>query len=164
MSKPWENEPDEKSWTEPTTGYSCEIKRVGELGHLCGYVDIEAGHPFFGMHYDNELIAPKSLVASKFEDWAYYAVKCHWFTPPEPLVSIGVGSMLSVHGGVTYSASNGEKWRFGFDCAHSGDLVPSIKALSAGIMASGVYRDIEYVTAETEALAVQLAALAEQPS
>ena len=54
------------------------------------------------------------------------------------------------HGGVTYSGYvRGDKneWSIGFDCAHAGDLIPSMAAL--GLNSDGVtYRDIDYVSEE----------------
>jgi hypothetical protein len=62
---------------------------------------------------------------------------------------------VDVHGGLTYSNAaypGGEfdGWWFGFDCAHGGDLTPKYPS-------DGVYRDFEYVKAECESLAKQLA-------
>jgi len=39
--KPWENEPDEKTWE--AFGYRCEIIRT-RPGHLCGYVTVPKHH------------------------------------------------------------------------------------------------------------------------
>lgn len=70
---------------------------------------------------------------------------------------------ISVHGGLTYSypvpneSSPNEPvfWRFGFDCAHWGDGSPGLRVYRA----DGEYRTVEYVTAECESLAAQLAAM-----
>jgi len=63
---------------------------------------------------------------------------------------------IHVHGGVTYESSglhivdpDSKKYWIGFDCAHYGDLVPSMseKGLSVG---HETYRNIEYVKNQTE--------------
>ena len=47
---PWRNEPDRVLWTEPETGYKCEIKR-NRTGSLCGYVMIPDDHIWYGIDY-----------------------------------------------------------------------------------------------------------------
>lgn len=67
---------------------------------------------------------------------------------------------LMVHGGVTYSGKgiNGcsDKFVIGFDCGHSGDIVPGL-----GFYSYDIYRDVDYATAETKKLAEQISALNE---
>jgi hypothetical protein len=58
-----------------------------------------------------------------------------------------------------------EVWWLGFDCAHSGDVVPGMREMydSAGVEVSRrrgeVYRNLAYVQAEVTELARQLAAV-----
>lgn len=60
-----------------------------------------------------------------------------------------------VHGGLTYTEiDNNNNWVVGFDCAHSGDLVPSFQKVHLNV--NDVYRDKEYVISECESLAEQL--------
>lgn len=33
-------------------GYTCLIKRSGDIGHLCGYVSLDANHPCYEMDYN----------------------------------------------------------------------------------------------------------------
>jgi hypothetical protein len=54
----WVEEPEQVNFTYK--GFRCLIHRVFvshgsiiELGHLCGYVVIAEGHPWFGKHYDD---------------------------------------------------------------------------------------------------------------
>jgi hypothetical protein len=59
------------------------------------------------------------------------------------------------HGGLTFSGSRNDErapWWLGFDCAHYGDVVPSM-AYDAG--PDERYRSIAYVERETRALAEQ---------
>lgn len=43
---PWLDEPDACKWI--AYGYPCEVLRELESGHLCGYVTVPDGHPWFG--------------------------------------------------------------------------------------------------------------------
>ena len=49
----------------------------------------------------------------------------------------------SVHGGLTYAASEGDWWKIGFDCAHAGDTVANC--------------GLEYVMRELRSLCQQMA-------
>lgn len=48
---PWMDEPDYEKYEYK--GIDCLIKRTTSLGHLCGYVRVPKGHPWFGRDYDN---------------------------------------------------------------------------------------------------------------
>ena len=68
-----------------------------------------------------------------------------------------------VHGGLTYAydhAPNGKpdgRWWIGFDCAHAGDVVPGVSGIWHRYRDDGAYRDIDFVVAECERLARQMA-------
>lgn len=106
--------------------------------HRCGYVAVPEGHPLHGVSYsaDTPVLSGES---------------------PE--------MRFDVHGGITFSGfaddgypapdSGGHKlfW-YGFDCAHSGDgLMGRLRDLSSGCPV----RSADYVVAECEKLAAQLA-------
>lgn len=134
-----ESEGDEKSWER--AGLTCKMLRHDNLKHWCGYVGLHAAHPSHGKGYDD--------------------------------------IDVDVHGGLTYARANfpyclpDGLWWVGFDCAHSGDCVPGINSARHGIeafvLAMGnfadaggsedrdVYRTAEWVEAETNKLADQLA-------
>jgi len=139
---PWQDEPDGVQWIEPESGFDCTIRRSWGLGMWCGYVGVPPGHPAYGLDYQ--------------------AVHDRW---PD----------LEVHGGLTYRAAEADAgflseqrdvWWFGFDCAHAWDLVPSAKSRNSRLglpdweHPEAVYRDLAYVTAETERLARQLGEMA----
>lgn len=70
---------------------------------------------------------------------------------------------IIVHGGITYSnhlAELGDKWVFGYDCAHCDDkqlCPPQFKGTGIeDLYTSGTWRDEEYCTEECESLAMQL--------
>ena len=136
-SRPWESEPDRKEWT--AHGLKCVIKRVEHSGHLCGYVAVPKGHPCHGLEETRD--------------------------------ESGLPS-LDVHWGVTWTDAHlpnediegDEAWWVGFDCAHSGDYSPRYAELYGESRAlwrrEETYRDMAYVTEQTEKLAQQLAELA----
>lgn len=43
----WDREPDKLEWVDQSTNLPCRIFRT-EGGHLCGYVGVFPGHPFYG--------------------------------------------------------------------------------------------------------------------
>ena len=99
------------------------ICRVPKLGHFCGYVGVPEGHPAFGKDLEG---------------------------------------VLSVHGGITWCGDQlpshirlpEEKlWWFGFDCAHTGDLIPGAGAPCRG----DTFKNYNYVSDECYKLSEQLA-------
>lgn len=155
---PWTEEPDKAQWVDPTTGLDCLIVRAHH-GALCGYVGVPPGHPFHGVSA--------------------------WDSGPQH---------LAVHGGVNFSSACQEGpedgpgvchvpepgrpvdvWWLGFDCAHAGDLAPTMrhqmdelmgpfhKRAPAGLVATGMtnflgehYRTLPWVKREVTRLAVQI--------
>ncbi len=101
----WIEEPDKVSFEH--LGVECKIIRMVDKdlnssifgGHLCGYVKVPDGHKCFGKHYDD--------------------------------------IEMDVYQGLTYGEINNEKHPYlpkdghwiGFDCAHSGDYIPSMEYL-----------------------------------
>lgn len=139
---PWDNEPDRIEW-KTEAGLPGLMVRVSH-GAWCGYVAVTKDHPLYGKSYGDEDV-----------------------------------DALSVHGGITYGdkcqgnvchvPAPGEPddvWWLGFDCVHGGDLAPGMESNLRGLggMFSfgdlgrrvGTYRDVAYVRAEVESLAVQL--------
>lgn len=140
---PWDNEPDKLVW-KTKAGLPGMIVRNG-VGALCGYAAVAKGHPLFEVPY------------SRGEDYS---------ESPE--------GRFEVHGGITYSdkcaghichvpepGEPDDVWWFGFDCAHSGDFCPGMHGAFGVLQGRSLesYKDIEYVKAEVEKLAEQLAAV-----
>lgn len=137
---PWAEEPNRELWK--SQGFDCLINR-NRLGSWCGYVGVPSSHPLYGKTY--------SELEEKNID-------------------------LEAHGGITYSnfcqgeichpTDEGEPvYWFGFDCAHAWDLIPGMHALREfdplfaefrSTSARESYRDMAYVKAEVEKLALQL--------
>jgi hypothetical protein len=115
-------------------GYHLLIVRNPHLKTLCGYVGVTRQHPWFLSHYDDKKLRN-----------------------------------IWVHGGLTFSQKGGvshfkkKYWYFGFDCAHAGDLVPSMQEVFQktniapfSLFKNEVYRDIDYVQDEVRNLLEQL--------
>lgn len=125
--KPWEIEPNRVQWIYKDL--DCMILR-NVHGAWCGYVGIPESHPDYKVEYHD--------IQGKYD----------------------------VHGELTFSdkcvshichegvVANKDVWWLGFDCAHFGDYIPSTEW---PVRTEGEeYRDIHYVTAETNKLADQL--------
>ena len=47
----WSGEPDLLEFK--VFGFECHAKRHDSMGHLCGYIQVDADHPWYGKDYDN---------------------------------------------------------------------------------------------------------------
>jgi hypothetical protein len=143
---PWQDEPDEVSWTDDATGLACLIMRSPFSGGLCGYVGVGPDHRWYGLNKSDCL--------------------------DEGCDSLLCPRMLDVHGGITFSGVRSADaltpgntsavwlWYFGFDCFHEDDYGPKVAAQDlswAEITKQNTYRDISYVRGECSGLAAQLA-------
>lgn len=140
--KPWLSEP--RSLQFVSSGLACFLLRHGDLGHLCGYVAVPAGHPVYGQDVaDLRSLKVHGGIISAYPrqkiDWR----AAGWTRPP---------SM----GGLPTSA-----WVLAFDGGHAGDLMPNIRGGSA---AGSVYRDWGFMRREAEKLAEQLSGMGSKPS
>jgi hypothetical protein len=145
---PWCDEPDRIEWR--THGYPCLMLRHPEMGHWCGYVGVPPTHPLHGRHFRTVNVMVHGGV-----NYAEPCLgdACHTPWPGEP------------H----------DVWWFGFDCAHFMDRRPGTEQLLrtleakypsvprippppdiAALLVGEHYRDVDYVTAEVDALAHQL--------
>lgn len=152
---PWDDEADKKQWRDGKTGHPCLIVR-GPQGALCGYVGVNPGHPWHGLHYD-------SVGAYQPKPEGYDP---DWYP--------------DVHGGLTYSdgcshsadtsvgichipgaGEPDDVWWLGFDCAHYGDDTSFSRDADwrerFPRIGDGIYRDQVYVERECAKLASQAA-------
>jgi hypothetical protein len=146
---PWQSEPDRAEWRH--AGLPCLALR-NQHGAWCGYVAVPPGHSLHGKPYDDADVSVHGGLT--------YANRCsgHICHTPQPDDSDDV-------------------WWFGFDCLHGGDFGPAMharmrdlgspyadepydhaKAVAAHSFFVDVYRTLDYVRAETNALAEQLGA------
>jgi hypothetical protein len=137
---PWTTEPDKAQWVDEATGLDCLIVR-NRGGALCGYVGLPPGHRAHGVDYDDVTPYPDVHGGLTFagpcqEDNGGGRGICHVPEPGRPA----------------------DVWWLGFDCAHAGDMSPRwADHLPASLRMHEVYRDFDYVKAEVERLAAQLA-------
>jgi len=154
-------------------GLTCFVYRYAPYGHWCGYVGVPKSHKLYGLNYTQ---ASKSLT-KLLEKRKRQKVN---------IKEMGLGPLLAmassieelkptleivfdVHGGITFSGKPSviwkvdNKWFFGFDTAHTGDLVCQIleklsyKEKDFWLKESGyTYKTKEYVIQETNKLARQI--------
>lgn len=126
-SGPWDGEPDR---VEGKHAGLPTLALRNPMGGWCGYVAVPPGHPFHGQPYDEhyDLDVHGGLTYSDRCDGSRI---CHIPKPGEP----------------------DDVWWFGFDCGHSSDLLPGMRDYGFG----GTYRTLDYVRAEIQKLAEQLA-------
>jgi len=113
----WDDEPDKVQWQDETTGMPCLAVR-NRMGAWCGYVGVPQGHRFHGVGYDN---------VSLGDDWRD---ESH-YPPAHGGLTFSNSCMEGVpeNQGICHVVEPGEDdhvWWLGFDCAHSGDLMPGM--------------------------------------
>jgi len=139
---PWQTEPDRVEWRH--AGLPCLIRRSpGVTGVWCGYVAVPPGHPAHGAGYDDVAVdVHGGLTYAGDCDGDEGVGICHVPRPGEPA----------------------DVYWLGFDCGHAFDICPALEARYRDLATRDqVYRDLAYVTAETESLAEQLAEMAAVP-
>ena len=155
----WNSEPDSHVWNH--MGLRCAIRRHQDCGHLCGYVGVSSGHPWYGKGY-NDKVPWQNMENHKIDIDKMGTISCFCASIHADFDNklLAIVLILKAHGGITYANSKADYptkhnklWWFGFDCNHAGDYAP-------GSSSSGTYRDFDYVKNETEHLAEQLAAIA----
>lgn len=103
-------------------GFDCMIVR-NQMGALCGYVGVQEGHPWFGQDYSD--------VNADAHGGLTYGDYCQ--------------------GHICHPGPEKTYW-LGFDCAHSGDIVPGMMKYGLDY---GDYRNLNYVKHEVNRLAEQ---------
>lgn len=182
LDGPWNSEPDHVNFEH--AGLPCMLHR-NRMGAWCGYVAVPPGHIYHGKNYSDRVKIPPAWLERPM-DLDKACVISVFLESIGEAAADGCASMscvLQVHGGVTYTdACQGELchvpkpgepdnvWWIGFDCAHSGDQVPGLLAIEKRhgwdapdhplalrtYRSHDVYRDLDYVTEETQRLAEQL--------
>jgi hypothetical protein len=139
----WDSEPDKVQWPDPTTGLPCLAVR-NPVGCWCGYVAVSEAHPWFEKHYTDKLVQIDCHNELTFSNFCVHNDKEH---------------------GICHMPDQGEPervWWFGFDCAHSGDLMPAIEAKLGGLISliyPDTYKNLAYVRKGCTEIAWQLASV-----
>ena len=181
---PWQQEPDRAEWRH--ADLPCLAVR-NNFGNWCGYAAVSPGHPLYRVGYSEHSPA----LAQRLEVLKDRVITDSDLTLPRMIQMLLGGEaeptpefVLDVHGGITYAdACQGrichvpaagepdDVWWFGFDCGHSGDLSPAMRARLEELMPphlkpsaspfdrGEVYRTLDYVRREVNKIAEQLAAL-----
>ena len=125
--------------------FPASIHKHDEAGHLCGYLGVPKGHPWYGRDYDS--IDAEVHGGLTYSEHEIRGGGSNPFVPKEALIRP-----------YPHDTAQDTYW-IGFDCAHAGDLMPRTDALlPLHLQGSGVYRDESYVRQELEHLASQAAA------
>lgn len=161
MNRPWFQEDNKVDFE--AEGYRCAMRR-GPVGAWCGYVGIPKSHPWYGKSYTEEVKPSMDMLSQRDPlDHGPIDLLCMVLSNKDPCESLAITLCLRVHGGLTWADNHhacGEPdglWWFGFDCAHAGDLCPGMFSYPHP---GDVYRDQQYVVAEVQSLAAQLARVA----
>jgi len=143
---PWDAEPAEVRWLTDA-GLPAVVKRI-DLGALCGYVGIPAGHPLHGVGYDDAEDAPA-------HGGLTYAEGHLPREPPDGLWWFGFDCAHAWDLVPALAASMAE--------AHARTLArfPGGEEVIEGMIPGMVYRDLAYVRGECEQLATYLRQLEE---
>lgn len=159
----------ERAWS--AHGLECAAL-AHTAGHRCGYVRVPEGHPWFGLGYNDEAPNPAPLPDDATVDDYGLGASIAVLSGTVTDFSKRIEGQVQVHGGVTFAASSvhddlPEGWWFGFDCAHSGDKKdPSLMDADALVLHveceahypdPGVIRGLDFVVAECERMAKQIA-------
>lgn len=133
---PWDDEPDRIVWEHE--GFPCLVQR-SHLGHLCGYVGVSKGHPWFGI----DVFADGAPDVDAHGGLTYGGNSSDGLLEPAISRAIGLDNVYWV----------------GFDCAHFMDLVPAVAAFDErlfgrlGPVDHNSYKTIGYVRSEVISLA-----------
>jgi hypothetical protein len=156
--------------------FPCVIIKA-ELGYLCGYLGVPPSHPWYGHDDDIDAQVHGGLTYASHETFGHpraieeLTQKIADLTrlererdPPQPIGDLSLQPIIDMHQRTldvereragesrAYPYETGQDvWWLGFDCAHAGDLIPSIADIG------GTYKDEAYVRAELEDLARQAA-------
>jgi hypothetical protein len=109
--------------------------RSPNLGNLCGYVGVGAGHPAYGVAYDE--------LGLEAHGGLSYSDRCQEGHPHE-----GVGVCH-----LPFAERSDDIWWLGFDCGHGQDWMPWS---SVPMFSGGIYKTQDYVADEVTDLAAQL--------
>lgn len=152
---PWTEEPDRVAWRDAKTGFDCLVLRQVD-GTWGGYVAVPPTHPLSGHRHD---AVPASIRRTAHRGLCY-SEQCD---PRQPEALRVCHVELVPPSGATAAVADvhtGESaWWFGFECNAPGDLVPDGPKPHRHLEEGEVYRDINYVAAETLKLAEALRAI-----
>ncbi len=160
FDRPWFREDNKVDFE--ADGFRCAMRR-GPLGSWCGYVGVPSAHSWFGLTYNATIKPTKDMLGPRdMQDFGPIDLLCAALSQKDIEEEMSISLAMRVHGGITYSDDHAPYsepdglWWFGFDCAHSGDLIPSLAENWRLDHSGDTYRDQSYVVSECQSLAAQL--------
>lgn len=157
---PWHDEPDKLEFK--AHGMHCMIARAN-AGHLCGYVAVTTGHPLHphskrGKFAHRILVdALKQRMAELRDKRSTEAIMVRCLVKYSK-ISVVPDENLPSHEGINYCfMDRKQRYWFGFDCGHLGDVCPRDVDSQFPPQPTDVYRDIVYVKRVCKKLACKLA-------
>lgn len=161
----------EKEWqTKAGLKAVCLIITMGDNGtgnkrHRCGYVAVVKDSPLWGKNYSEQLdcITKESVESISIgKKSPLLAFTAGVNSDEEGCIRRSLDIVIDVHGGLTFSGKlknqDESLWWFGFDCGHYCDGI--IEPLfEFEIESNQEVRSFEYVEAECESMAMQIANL-----
>ena len=144
----------EKDWTTLAGLRAVCLLIEGGPAWRCGYVEVSADHPLFGVHYgEHSKVLCSAWAAAQDGPIGKRGVIPMFCVTHEPTKATPE-RVFDIHGSITYSASGeggypikSDGWWFGFDCNHAGDEAGRTEA---------------YVVSECEQLAKQIVEAAKE--
>ncbi len=138
----------------------------GKYGkHRCGYVAVPSGHALHGKGYSENVpaLADAARNAKMGKKSPILVFTASVDATEGEQVRWSADVAIDVHGGITFSGEHegmsvSGTWWFGFDCSHYNDARWDVQDQSIAFC-EGVVRTFEYVEAECERMAEQLAAI-----
>lgn len=132
-------------------------------GHLCGYLGVPKGHPWYELHYDDiqadvhgglTFAGGEYIRLTPSEEWLNRFCSMSRMPTTEELDALNALPIwTTVTRDTPFPHETGlSLWWVGFDCAHEGDFIPG-----AHTSLTGVYRDEAFVREELDKLATQAA-------
>lgn len=124
----WKQEPDYLWWIESIGQYCC-VARRNIFGAWCGFVGIDAPHPYFQIRDSKLLLSLEVHGGIAFTGWL----------PNEDF----------------HFSPAVRRWWLGFDCMQDGDLLPAFKKVGS-CKNKLIYKNLRFVMDQVEYLALQL--------
>jgi hypothetical protein len=176
VAHPWDNEPDADAFE--ASELVCLMRR-DHNGVWNGYVGVPKTHALYRQRRDVMIIVPEAAVGRELVSTRIAVADLHGRVLRT--LTAGAAAPLSVvvdvHGGLWNTGVIGEDhprlWFFGFMCGHAWDFKPldpltiqgyqtmDAEQAEALYRTPAEYRSYDYARVQTEALAMQIAALAD---
>jgi len=175
VAHPWDNELDADAFE--ASELVCLMRR-DHNGVWNGYAGVTPSHPLYGRRRDVLIVVPPEVAGRELNSTRVAAADVRGVVPRtlEAGIALPLSIVVEVHGGIWNTGVVGENypglWFYGFTCGHPWDFKPldpmTIQAYQTDpeqaaqvFRTPAEYRTYDYAREQTDALAAQLAALAD---